>query len=86
MVKSILGAVAMMHIPVNNHHPFQLVNLPRMLSGHDCVAKDTEAHGSVFSGMMTWWTQQCIGIPYFTLHYCADGIHGTTSRVEGGLE
>src|SRR5947208_1454671 len=57
-----------------------------MVSSQHRVAKDTEAHRSIFRGMVARRTQQCISIMYFPIHYCPDCIHCSTGCIESSLK
>src|SRR5437764_3748149 len=75
-----------MHIPIDDHHTFYPANLSGVVGSQHRVAKDTEAHGSIFRGMVAWRTQQRIYIAYLPVDYRAYCIHCSTCRVESSLK
>src|SRR6056300_955340 len=58
LVKNILGAVAVVHIPVHDQNLAYSMNRLSVPCGHRCMVKDTKAHSLRWSGMMARWAAQ----------------------------
>ena len=52
----ILGTIAMVHIKVDDGHPFQTIHFEGMTGGDGDVVEEAEAHGPIVLGMMPWRT------------------------------
>jgi hypothetical protein len=51
--KQVLGAIAVVHIPVNDENFFQTVLVLQVASGNRDVVKKTKPQGSIVLGMVT---------------------------------
>ena len=50
--EAILGAVAVVHVEIDNRHPLQAVALQRVFRGDGHVVEEAEAHGFATGGMV----------------------------------
>src|SRR5260370_29788295 len=71
-----------MHIPINNHHPFKAIDVAGIMCGDDSIIKYAKAQGLIAHGMVSWRTQQCIGIMYMSLYNSTDRIEGSPGGIE----
>ena len=85
-IKSILRAVAVMNIPVNDHHTLEAIGLARVVSGGDGVVEDTEPHGAVAHSMMSRRAKERVGVAHLAIHHGSRPIHRSPRRVYGGFK
>ena len=53
-----LGAVAVVHVPVDDRDPLQAELGLGVARGDDDVAEDAEAHRAVLEGVVPWWPDE----------------------------
>ena len=56
--EAVLGAVAVVHVPVDDHHPFVAQSLARPAGADGHVVEQAEAHGLVTLRMVPGWPDQ----------------------------
>jgi len=61
-VKDLLGAVAVVHIPVDDRDPAQTEDGSRPCEGHPDVGEDAESHSGIRPRMMSRRPDQRIGV------------------------
>ena len=68
LIKRMLGSIAMMQIPVYDHHSFEAKNLYCIMGGNGHIVKQTKAHRLVSFRMMTRRAHQSKTIINLTTH------------------
>ena len=63
-----LGAVAVMHVEIDDRHPSQFVLLQGVHRGNRNVVEETKAHGDIRLGVMPRWAHTTKRILHFTTH------------------
>jgi hypothetical protein len=56
--EDVVGAVAVVDVPVDDHHALQPVGVQRMLSGHGDAVDQAEAHRAGGAGVVARWAVQ----------------------------
>src|ERR1700680_2106369 len=85
-VKGILRAVAVMHVPVHDHHTFQAKGITRMVRRNNSIVEDAEAHGAITHSVMPRWSQQRVSIVHLALHNGLHSVHGPTRGKDRRVE
>ncbi len=85
-VEGVLGAVAMMHIPINNGHPLQTVPLLQIPGGDRDVIEETKPHRMFGFRMMTRGTDGTKGILDPAFHDGVGGGQGARHRHTRGVQ
>ena len=74
-VESVLSAVAMVDVEINDKHPFQPFFLQSEAGGHRHVVEEAEAHASCRQGMVTWRPHQGESIVHLPLQHCPHCVY-----------
>jgi hypothetical protein len=86
LVKRVLGAVAVVHIPVDNGNPLDTVHGLRMLDGQSDIAENAKPAPSVGLGVMTARPDERISVIDTTLEHRVDSFEATADREPRELE
>ena len=80
-----LGAVAVVHVPVDGGDPFKPMNRARMLDADDGVAEQAEAHGEIGQRMVARRAAQHIGIVDLAREHGVEAFDGSACREQRNL-
>ncbi|MBT9137034.1 MAG: hypothetical protein DDT34_02120 [Firmicutes bacterium] len=81
-VEKVLGAIAVVDIPIHYGHPPQAICSSRRLGGDSDIVKKAEAHGSVFFGVVAGGATEHKGIFALARHYRLEPCERTACGVE----
>ena len=81
VAENVLGAVAMMHVEIDDGDAFQPMLLERMLGGDGDIVKEAEAHGAAAHRMMPRRAHAAKGIVRLAVQHQVGGKH----RRAGGV-
>merc|ERR1712226_1285218 len=59
LVKNIICAIAMVHIPINDHYALAFMSLPQVLSSNSYIVEKTKPRNFLLGSMMPWWSNDC---------------------------
>ena len=76
----VFGAVAVVHVKVDDRHAFQAVALQRVFGGHRHVVHKAEAHGLVACGVVARWAHGAKSVHHFAGHDGVGGVNGSACR------
>ena len=79
-IEDVLGAVAVMDVPIDDQDPGQLVSQPGVVGGEGDVVEQAEAHAARRRGMMAGRTDQAQGVGLLAGQH---GIDGGNARSRG---
>src|ERR1035437_1289203 len=82
LVENRLRSVAMVHVPIHDQHPGQLVLLLDVLRGDGYVVKQTKPHCLVLRRVMARRANRPEGVLYLSLHHSVDSRLHPTHRVQ----
>ena len=72
----VFGAVAVVHVKINNRHTLQAVPLQRVLGSDGDIVEKAESHGFVAAGMVTWRTHGAKSVFHLACNDCIGRGHG----------
>jgi hypothetical protein len=72
LVEDVLGAVAVVHVPIGDEHAFDAVDFAGVARGDGCVVEDAEAHAAGGGGVMAGGTDGGEGVADAAAH---DGVN-----------
>ncbi len=78
--ENVFGAVAVVHIEIDDGHAIQPAHIERMACGNGDIAEKTESHGLIASGMMAGRADGAKGVVQMTVD---DGIGRADGRTGG---
>jgi hypothetical protein len=82
----VLGAVAVVHVEVDDGHALQAVHVQRMARRHGHVVEEAEAHRLVARGMVARRAHRAEGVVHLAGQHRVGGRHGRTGRAQRGLQ
>ena len=85
-VEDVVGAVSVVDVPVEDHHPFDLLHSKRMTYGDGDVVEQAEAHRPLGLGMVTRGTVRAEAARHITVEKHVHQRHRPPGRVHGRLE
>ena len=85
-VERALGAVAVVHVPVNHRDTFEPPDCPRMVH-RDCpVSEQAKAHGLIRQCMVPRRAQQGVGVVHIAVEHGVNCGNGATRSKGGNVE
>ncbi len=84
-VKDLLGAVAVMHVPIHDGDPTDAVPFLRVVGGDGDIVEETKAHGGGGPGVVTGRTHGTEGVVGVAAQDGIDGIKDAADGVEGDV-
>ena len=75
IIKRVLGAVAMMHVPIENKNLVQSFYFLRVSGGYCHIVEQAEPHCMVLLGMVPRWAHSAKGVMDTTIDELINGTH-----------
>lgn len=83
-VEGVLGAVAVVDIPVYNENVFEIVFLLSVAGSDGNVVEEAEAHGGGWGGVVAWWAHADEGVVPIAAHNAVEGLRACACGEQSG--
>jgi hypothetical protein len=81
----VLGAVAVVHVKVDDRDPLEAMALQRVLRRDGDVVDEAEAHRLVSRGVVTRWSHGTEGVDHLPRHHRVGRVDGGTGSDQDGV-
>ena len=86
LIKDVLRAVAVMHVPIDDEHLVRAVFALGVAGADTDAVEQAEAHALIRSGVMAWRAHSAKSVVHLARHDRIHRVHHTTDGAQGDVE